>query len=280
MSILERGKPSPFTYLRGPVGCLLIHGFPGTPAEMRPLGEYLAGRGYSVMAPLLPGFGTVPEDLRGVRWYDWPAAAEAAYVRLSRRCRAVVICGLSMGGAIALYLAPRLPVAGIVAMAPALRMRDRRFELTHLLRWGIPWVEPGNAPDDLADPRNRALTWHYRRYPSVALGELLNMVRAARRALPRVQVPVLIFQSPRDGLLDPEGARWAYGRIPATDKELVWLQRSGHNIAVDVEREEIFGRIADFVDRVCGDGLAKSGDSTCPRKEVDGSKGWPPRRVS
>lgn len=257
MTVLERGNPAPFTYLRGPVGCLLIHGFPATPAEMRPLGEYLAERGYSVMAPLLPGFGTVPEDLRGVRWYDWAAAAEAAYIRMRRTCRAVVICGLSMGGAIALYLASRLTVAGIVAMAPAIRLRDWRFEWTHLLRWAISWIGPNDAPDDLADPRNRALTWHYRRYPAVAVGELLNMVRTARRALPQVRVPALIFQSPRDGLLDPEGARWAYRCIPAADKELVWLQRSGHNIAVDVEREEIFGRIAGFVDRVGNVGPAR-----------------------
>lgn len=251
MPVLECGNPAPFTCLRGPVGCVLIHGFPGAPAEMRLLGEYLAGRGISVMAPLLPGFGTVPEDLRGVRWYDWPAAAEAAFFRLSRHCRAVVICGLSMGGAIALYLAPRLPAAGIVAMAPALRLRDRRFEWAHLLGRVISWVGPSSAPDDLADPRNRALTWHYRRHPGAVLAELLVLVRAARRSLPHIRVPVLIFQSPRDGLLNPEGALWAYGRIGSVEKELVWLERSGHNIAVDVEREDIFRRIADFVGRVC-----------------------------
>ena len=260
MSILERGNPAPFTHWRGPVGCLLLHGFPGTPAEMRLLGEYLAERGISVMAPLLAGHGTIPEDLRRVRWHDWVATAEAAFARLSRRCHPVFLCGLSVGGAITFYLAPRLPAAGVVALAPAMRLRDRHFEWAHLLGRVISWVNPTSAPDDLADPRNRALTWHYQRYPGVALAEVLTLVQAARRSLPRIQVPVLIFQSPRDGLLDPEGARWAYSRIGSVEKELVWLQRSGHNIAVDVEREEVFARVAAFVRRVAG-------SQTPPREE-------------
>ncbi|NTV37277.1 MAG: carboxylesterase, partial [Anaerolineaceae bacterium] len=51
----------PFLLPGGKVGCLLIHGFTGTPKEMRWWGEDLAGRGYTVLAPRLAGHATTPK---------------------------------------------------------------------------------------------------------------------------------------------------------------------------------------------------------------------------
>ncbi len=250
MRVLERGNPSPFSFQRGDVGCLLLHGFPGAPAEMRPLGEYLAARDVTTAAPLLPGMGTVPEDLLRVTWRAWVGAAETALGQLAEKCRAVFVCGLSMGGALALYLAAQRPVAGVAALAPAILPSDRRMAIAGLVRPFMPWVGPSNAPDDLADPSARALTWHYLRYPTASVLQVRRLIGAARRALPLVRCPILVIQSPRDGTLDPAGAQWAYERIAATDKTLVWLERSGHNIAVDAEREQVFDLVYRFIDRL------------------------------
>ena len=50
------------------VGVLLVHGYTGSPASMRPWAEYLNQRGFTVRVPLLPGHGTKPEDLNEVKW--------------------------------------------------------------------------------------------------------------------------------------------------------------------------------------------------------------------
>ena len=60
------------------VGCLLVHGFTGTPQNVRPLADYLARRGLAVSAPRLPGHGTTVEDLDRTGPQDWLAAAEKA----------------------------------------------------------------------------------------------------------------------------------------------------------------------------------------------------------
>ena len=60
-----------FSLGEGPRRALLLHGFPGTPGEVRPLAEWLSGRGYRVTAPLLPGFGMGITELGTVRWSDW-----------------------------------------------------------------------------------------------------------------------------------------------------------------------------------------------------------------
>lgn len=252
MRVLERGDPRPFSLPGGPTGCLLLHGLPGSPAEMRLLGEYLAARNICVHVPLLPGMGTVPEDLGRVSWRDWVSTAEQALAGLRGSCDKLYVAGLSMGGALALLLGASQPLAGVAALAPAIRMRDRRFRWVPLLYRLHPWIEPNHAEDDLADPAARALTWHCQRYPSVAAAQLFHLVRATRRSLPEVRCPVLIVQSPWDSLLDPAGAGWAIEQIGASDKELVRLERSGHNIAVDAEREQVFAQVYRFVARTSG----------------------------
>src|SRR5919112_1024408 len=87
------------------IGVLLVHGFTGSPASMKPWAHALADHGYAVEVPLLPGHGTRWQDLNRVAWTDWYAEAEAAFDRLRHACDAVVVGGLSVGGSIALRLA-------------------------------------------------------------------------------------------------------------------------------------------------------------------------------
>ncbi|MGC8874943.1 MAG: alpha/beta hydrolase [Chloroflexia bacterium] len=221
---------------------------------MRGLGMFLAERGVTVHAPLLPGMGTVPEALLGVSWEDWVRCAETALAELRNRCRSWFVAGLSLGGLLTLYLAARAPVAGAMALAPAIRVRDWRFRFAHLARHSKMWIEPDPKQDDLADPAGRSLTWHYPRYPASSVSQVLRLVQETRRSLGQIRCPVLIVQSPRDGTLVPEGARWAYERIPADKKRLVWLERSGHNILVDLERERVFEEVWRFLAEIVGIG--------------------------
>ena len=52
------------------VGCLLIHAFTGTPQNIRPLGDFLARRGLTVLAPRLAHEATLDFDLEriGLEW--------------------------------------------------------------------------------------------------------------------------------------------------------------------------------------------------------------------
>ena len=76
---------------------LLVHGFPGTPAEMRRVGDIFAGAGWSGQS-LLPGFGADFPALAHKRHTDWHAAVDSALKTLQQRYHRVVIAGNSMGG--------------------------------------------------------------------------------------------------------------------------------------------------------------------------------------
>src|SRR5204863_8879825 len=87
LRVLKRTQPGSgdktALFLRGgPRGVLCLHGFTGTPFEVRPLAEALAVRGFTVAAPALAGHcGTIAE-LTATRWPDWLTSAEAALDRL------------------------------------------------------------------------------------------------------------------------------------------------------------------------------------------------------
>ena len=101
-------------------GVLLVHGFTSTPASMTPWAEHLAGAGFRVSVPVLPGHGTVWQDLNRTGWQDWYAEVDRAFLELRGHGEPVFVAGLSMGGGLALRLAEERPdeVAGLDAGQP------------------------------------------------------------------------------------------------------------------------------------------------------------------
>lgn len=69
----------PFAADGGPTGILLICGFTGSPASLRP--ERYADLGFSVRLPRLPGHGTTPEDLARRRYHVISLDHDAEAVR-------------------------------------------------------------------------------------------------------------------------------------------------------------------------------------------------------
>ena len=99
------------------VGVLVIHGFTGNPISMRGLADTMVAAGHHVEMPLLPGHGTVIEDLLDSTWADWTSEVAAAHARLVDRADAVVVMGLCMGGALHLWAGLHLvDVGGLVCI--------------------------------------------------------------------------------------------------------------------------------------------------------------------
>src|SRR5512141_3506758 len=87
----------PFFYSGNHVGCLLVHGFTGTPYEMHELGRRLAAQGYTVLGPALAGHATCLQDMIPTRWPDWYGSVTSGYDRLSEQCDTLFVIGLSLG---------------------------------------------------------------------------------------------------------------------------------------------------------------------------------------
>ena len=75
----------PFFFEGGEHAVLLTHGFTGTPATVRYLGERLRDAGFTVQGICLPGHGTKLEDMRPVRWQDYLNAELTAVRELKEK---------------------------------------------------------------------------------------------------------------------------------------------------------------------------------------------------
>jgi carboxylesterase len=226
----------------GPVGALLIHGYTGSVVEMRPMGEYLAARNLTVHCPLLSGHGTRPEDLTRIRWQTWTDEVESALQGLQARCETVFVGGLSLGSLLTLWLGSRQPdIAGLIVMAPALKFQNRLAPLTLLLRYLLKYNPLGPLGDsDLGDPASTERAWCYDELPLWGAGEVYLLQRRVRQALAAVRQPLLIFQGRRDAQLAPQAPQIVHDGASSADKELVWLENSGHNLLIDGERQAVW----------------------------------------
>ena len=233
----------------GQVGCLLLHGFTGSPPEMRLLGNYLHAKGLTVRGPLLPGHGTVPQDLNRVRWRDWATAAEEALVDLRGRCQAVFVGGLSMGALLAMHLGAKYPdLGGIALYSPALVVAQKGLVLLPVVRHIIQQWPAGRPEDtDLTDPEAPGRLWHYETWPTTGANELRKLQRLVRGEMKRVRVPAIVFCSTLDKSIAPHSAQLTFEGLASQDKELVTLHNSGHCLTVDTEREAVFARTHGFI---------------------------------
>ncbi len=217
---------------------LLLHGFPGTPAELRPLAEFLLAQGFEVRAPLLPGFGAGMGSLGRTRWRDWVGAAQTAWDDLAGADETLLL-GFSMGGAAAVNVAARTPPDRLVLIAPFWRLPDRRAGLLPLLQFAVPQLRPCAQADfatesvraqvaridptlNLDDPEVQRALREQIVVPTSSLVALQRLGRRAYRAAPKVKAPTLVFQGEDDATVRAEDTRRLAARLggPVTFSEL------------------------------------------------------------
>jgi carboxylesterase len=235
----------PFYWEGGPTGVLLLHGLTATPAEVRLLAQDLHAAGHTVMAPLLPGHGTHPEDLNEVRWRDWAWEAEQAYHLLATNCDRVFVGGESTGGVLALHLAARYAdIAGVLCYAPAIQLALPMSQMVRLYM-AAPLIEA--LPKESGD--NNPYWQGYKVNPLWAVVELVRLGREVRRNLDQIRQPVLVVQGRHDQTIDPASGLIILEGVRSAVKELVWLEKSGHIILLEEERAEITRLTLDFMAR-------------------------------
>jgi len=233
-----------FEARKGKTGVLLLHGLSGAPSEVKPLGDYLAAKGYSTLGPWLAGHGTSPQDLAKTRWQDWSKNAREAFEILSRRCSKIYLAGLSMGADQALHLAAHFPVAGVISMAAPIRIPDFRFNGIAFFRF-LQW-RTSSLAGGVLDPSAPA----HETYPYLAtksLYELKKLMRHVEEDLPYITAPALVFQGRRDSMVPPSNGKWVYQALGSKLKHLVYLDRSDHVLPLDYDRQILFEKSLRFI---------------------------------
>jgi carboxylesterase len=231
------------------VGVLVIHGFTGNPISMRGIADTMVDLGHHVEMPLLPGHGTVIEDMLDTTWADWSAEVVTAHARLAERTNHIVVIGLSMGGALALWSGfDRAAVRGLACINPVtMPLPSEMLEMiAGLVDDGIE-VAPAIS-GDIADPAASE-----NGYDGTPLRAVLSLQRDGLVPMvgryDELEMPLLLLTSRQDHTVEPANSEHlaeAYGG----DVEHVWLERSYHVATIDFDADEINRRTGEFVARV------------------------------
>lgn len=225
-------------------GVLVIHGFTSTPGSMRAITEAAMQAGYHVETPLLPGHGTKWQDMAKVRYQDWIHEVDLAYQRLQQRCSRIHICGLSLGGALGIYIASHYPqTASLTLINNGLYMTDFISKFAWIARYFIPKIKGLSG-----DIKKQGVTEPaYDFYPASAGHEAIKFFKQAKKSLPKVTCPVIIFKSAQDHIIPVEVAEYTYAFIGSENKKLIYLNDSYHVATMDNEAEIIVAVFLHFI---------------------------------
>ncbi|HNO32101.1 MAG TPA: alpha/beta fold hydrolase [Anaerolineales bacterium] len=253
MTIIKSTEP--FFLPGNRTGILLIHGFTGTPKEMRWMGEYLNRElGYTCLGVRLAGHATRPKDMIRSRWTDWTASVEDGYHLLRCTVDRIYFVGLSMGGALSLLMSTQLEVSGVVTLSapyeipephPAWQIQLYSYFRAYMPKTkeapGAGWFDKEAYKDHVSYPLN----------PIRSAAELKVLLERMRAALPRVTVPVYMIHSKDDRYVTPENMDYIYaGLVHATDKTKAYVTGSGHVVTKDAARGQAFEMARNFITRI------------------------------
>jgi carboxylesterase len=239
----------PWSSSGGPHGALVLHGFTGSPVSMRPVAEGLAGAGFAVEMPRLPGHGTHVDDMIETGWDDWLTEAERALGALEARCPGgrLVVVGLSMGGALTAALAQGHPeLAGIVLInTPIAVPAELAQGIEEMLAGGVETID--SIGGDLADPDADEVS-----YEATPLRSMLTMIIAGqdvRARLGEIRCPALVITSRQDHVVNPADSDVLADELGGAVERL-WLEKSFHVATIDYDADIVQAATVDFAQRV------------------------------
>jgi carboxylesterase len=255
--ILPGAEPwsSPGHGARKRIGIVLVHGFTGSPASLRPLAELFAGRGFSVELLRLPGHGTHVRDMMTTRYADWRAEAARVIAGIKTRVERVLLVGLSMGGTLALDIASSSDVAAGVATinAPILDRDGFLVKLAPMLENIMP-LAPASAAGlkrhDIAKPGGIELAYDW--VPTKSGNSLVREFPRLREQLKALTCPALIAYSRQDHSVPPANSQAILRLLAGKDVAELVLERSYHVATLDYDLELLEERLSAFADRVGG----------------------------
>lgn len=245
---------------------LLFHGLTGSPFEMKKFGQYLYANGFDVICECLPGHGEDFPNIRSVSYSDWINFAEKTFCRLTEFYNEIYVGGLCLGALLAMHLAKTYSygVNGVIALSTTMFLDGARRPWYHFLQpiccnsiARYMYDFPEEEPYGIKNRRVRAIikklisknSVGLDNYPMSAVYELTKLAAYIRKNLDLIYSPTLLIHSLEDDFTSSRSSRVVYDNISSDVKELVLLNNSYHMVLYDNEKEFVYAKCLEFLNR-------------------------------
>jgi carboxylesterase len=237
--------PRPFTFKAGKRAVLLLHGFTGNSADVRMLGRFLEGKGYTCHAPIFKGHGVPPEELIHTGPEDWWQDAIGGYEFLKNEgYEEIAVAGLSLGGVFSLKIGYTVPVMGIVPMCAPMYIKTEEIMYHGVLEYAKEYKRMEGKPPEQIESEVDAL----RNGSMVTLKALQGLIAEVRDNVDMIYAPTFVVQARNDHMINPDSANIIYNAVESDNKKLKWYEESGHVITLDKERDQLHEDVYTFLE--------------------------------
>ncbi|MBI1909741.1 MAG: alpha/beta fold hydrolase [Deltaproteobacteria bacterium] len=234
--------------------CLLIHGFTATPPVMGFLKKSLEEAGFFTVTPALAGHGGDWQGYEESGWPEWYESVRVAYREMVGRYSPIFVAGQSLGGLLSLKLALDVgpAIRGVTCLATPLYLDSFLARFLLPVIWKTPVREvyrfqPKFGQASLEDPEGlrQFRQWSHPKMPIRAIVSIRELQDQLRPALGGFKTPLQVIYSRKDPLISGKTNRFFREKIPA-QKEFLILERSGHIISMDYEKEVVVRKMVEF----------------------------------
>lgn len=251
---------------------LALHGLMGNPLEMQFVGKQLQRAGYSVVIPLITGYGYSSGQgnaFRTTRCEQWFDEVQRQFDTLKRKHDSVSVTGLCIGAVLALRLAMERgdDIAALSLLATTLAYDGwsiPKYSFLLPLAYYTParylYSYQERHPFGLKNVKLRE--WIARemqvtsssaagasRLSAEGIFQAQRLIKQVRRGLERVRTPALIIHAQEDDVATPKSADLVEQRISSTDKKKIILHDSYHIITLDNEKGLVAAETVDFFNK-------------------------------
>jgi len=236
----------PFFYQGNKVGIIMIHGGGGgTCADLKLLAEDLHDKeGYTISVPLLPGYGTSPEDLMNTPMQDWYDHLEKEVKTLQQKCENIYMGGHSMGGVLSLISASKNDFDGIFSISTPYDLKGilpKLIPLAKLFR-----IKYHSVDSDIFREETGGLWIGYNKIPVNIGNKIILLLKEMKKVLHMIRCPALLLQGRFDSEIKKSSMENISNAIKSKIKKSVWLEQ-GHPILLCNEHDRIVSEIISFI---------------------------------
>lgn len=231
---------------------LLLHGFTGTPQDLKKLSTSLKNQGFACYVPIYSAHGFGAEALLHSSVNQWWEDAQAAYAFLhSHGYAKISVIGHSLGGVFALQLAQNHNLTAMISLcAPIVSAPDLpsdTLDLKSRLRaYATQYKKLEQKPDEVINLELALLE----QQTGSLFDDIAQFIAATSAGLANIHCPVQVLQGVLDASRYQHSAAFIAEKVSSAIKQSHYYPHSGHMLMLEADHQQVFRDIAGFLAEV------------------------------